>query len=128
MTAIAIDLGQLVTAEAKAAAALDAARAAIAARRWQAEVGGTIVAGVPVHTDERSRANILGAYQEALEDPAYSVLWKGADGAFVALDAATIVGVAKAIRAHVQACFEREAVLLAALEANAPYDIDTGWP
>lgn len=128
MSAIAIDLAQLVTTEAKAAAELDAARAAIAARRWQAEVGGLTIAGMHVHTDERTRTNILGAYQEAVEDPAYTVQWKGSDGAFVTLNASTIIAVAKAIRAHVQACFEREAVLLAALEAGEPYDLDAGWP
>lgn len=123
-----IDWGKVITAEDKASAAHDAARAAIAARRWQAEVGGLTISGMHVHTDERTRTNILGAYQEALEDPAYTVLWKGADGAFVALDAPTIIAVAKAIRHHVQACFIREAVLLAELAQGEPYDIETGWP
>ena len=45
-----------------------------------------------------------------------------------ALDAATIIAVAQAVRAHVQACFDRENALLAALDADEPYDIEAGWP
>lgn len=123
-----IDWGQVITAEDKAGAATAAARAAIAARRWDAENSGLTIGGMHVHTDERTRTNILGAYQEALEDPGFTVLWKGATGDFVTLDAQTIIGVAKAIRAHVQACFAREAELVAALEGGQAYDINAGWP
>lgn len=125
---IAIDFSQVITSADKAAAAAAADRAKIAARRWVAETGGTSLNGMHIATDERTRTNILGAYQEALEDPDYSVRWKGTDGAFVVLDAARIIGTAKAIRSHVQACFEREANLLAALESGEAYDVDVGWP
>jgi hypothetical protein len=40
-----------------------------------------------------------------------------ADGAFVPLDAQAITAVAMAVRAHMQACFDREAVLKAQIEA-----------
>lgn len=128
MSNIEIDCSQIVTASDKEAAALDAVRSEIAARRWKAEVCGINVGGIHVHTDERTRTNILGAYQEAMEDPDYTVMWKGADGGFISLDAPTIVFIAKAIRSHVQACFNREAEILMQLEAGLPYDIDHGWP
>jgi hypothetical protein len=60
--------------------------------------------------------------------------WKIADGTFVALDAQAITAVAMAVRAHVQACFDREAVLKAEIEAAtmadgiAALDLNTGWP
>jgi hypothetical protein len=57
-----------------------------------------------------------------------------ADGTFVALDAQAITAVAMAVRAHVQACFDREAELKAWIEAAsmaeeiAAIDLNTGWP
>jgi hypothetical protein len=57
-----------------------------------------------------------------------------ADGTFVPLDAAGITAVAMAVRAHVQACFDKEAVLKAKIEAAssaeeiAAIDLNTGWP
>ncbi len=109
-------------------AELFAAREAIRRRRDQAIDTGIVVAGVPLHTDERSRSNIMGAALSAMLDPDYSVAWKGADGVFVTLTAEQVIAVAQAIRAHVQACFDREAALLADLDAGQAYDLDHGWP
>ena len=56
-----------------------------------------------------------------------------ADGTFVTLDAAAITAVAMAVRAHVQACFDREAELKAQIEAAvtaeeiAAVDLNTRW-
>lgn len=116
-----IDYSQLVTSEQRE-------RSKIAKRRWEAEVGGLSLGGMHIHTDRDSRTNILGAYQEALEDPAFVVNWKAADGGFIALGREQIFAVAKAIRAHVQACFDREMELLASLEAGETYDVEAGWP
>ncbi len=44
------------------------------------------------------------------------------------MDFETAPAVAQAIRAHVQACYDREAALTAALDAGQPYDIEAGWP
>lgn len=128
MTAIAIDLSQIVTAEDKAAAALDAQRQAIRARRDQAINAGITVAGVPIHTDETSQTRIMGAAVSAMLDPAYEVQWKTAGGVFVPLTAPQVIAIAQAVRAHAQACFDREAALLQALAQGEPYDIGAGWP
>lgn len=62
-------------------------------------------------------------------DPSYSLHWKTVAG-FVDLTAEQIIGVATAARAHVQACFNREAELLDALAAGTftPDMLDQGWP
>lgn len=101
----------------------------IAARRYEAEIGGIEIAGMHVDTDDRSKLLINGAALEAMLDPAYTMQWKTPAG-FVELDAAQVLGVARAVRAHVQACFNREAELLDALEAGtfAPEMLDQGWP
>ena len=108
--------------------AKQAARGAIKARRNQAMNSGMTVSGVPVHTDDQSHSRIMGAALAATIDPDTTVKWKGSDGGFVMLDAPSIIAIAQSIRAHVQACFDREAELLTSLDAGDPYDIDAGWP
>lgn len=101
----------------------------IADRRWQAEVAGITVNGMAVATDRDSQALITGAAVSAMLDPDYSVSWKTAAG-FVDINAEQIIGLASTVRAHVQACFDREAELLEALAEGTltPEMIDTGWP
>ncbi|MGE8501699.1 MAG: DUF4376 domain-containing protein [Pseudomonas sp.] len=103
--------------------------AIIAARRYEAEVGGITLNGVHIDTDDRSKLLINGAALEATFDPAYTMQWKTAGG-FVELTGAQVIGVARAVRAHVQACFDREAELHEALEAGALTDemLGQGWP
>jgi len=101
----------------------------IADRRWQAEVAGITVNGMAVATDRDSQALITGAALAAMRDPAYVCRWKTAAG-FVELNAEQLTAVADTVRAHVQACFDREAALLAELDAGTltPELIETGWP
>lgn len=101
----------------------------IADRRWQAEVAGIDVGGILMATDRDSQALITGAALAAMRDPAYVCRWKTAGG-FVELNAEQLTAVADTVRAHVQACFDREAALLAELDAGTltPELIETGWP
>jgi len=103
--------------------------AAIAARRYEAEVGGITMNGLQINTDDRSKLLINGAALEATIDPAYVMQWK-TTGGFVELNAQQVIGIARAVRAHVQACFDREAELLAALEAGTLTEemLGLGWP
>lgn len=101
--------------------------AAIASRRYEAEVSGITVAGMQIDTDDRSKLLINGAAVEAMLDPEYRMQWKTPAG-FVELSAAQVLGVARAVRAHVQACFDREADLLAMGDAVTLDDLATGWP
>lgn len=103
--------------------------AIIAARRYEAEVGGVTLNGLQVNTDDRSKLLINGAALEATIDPAYVMQWK-TPGGFVELTGEQVIGIARAVRAHVQACFDREAELLAALEAGTLTStmLDEGWP
>lgn len=105
-----------------------AVRGQIAARRNRALASGLTIGGITVHTDDISQQRIVGAALAASMDPTTTVNWKAADGAFITLDAAQIVAIAIAVREHVQACFNREAEILAALAVGEAYDIDQGWP
>ena len=101
----------------------------IAERRYQAEVGGITLNGISISTDDRSKLLINGAALEAVIDPEYTMQWKAGDG-FVSLTGAQVIGIASAVRAHVQACFDRESELLTELENGTLTDamLEQGWP
>ena len=103
--------------------------ALIAARRYTAETAGTTVEGMPIDTGRDSQSLITGAVVAAMLDPAYSVRWKTVAG-FVDLTAQQIIGVASAVRAFVQASFDREAVLLDAVADGSitAEMLEEGWP
>jgi len=103
-------------------------RKRIKERRDKAISAGTTINGVSVATDDLSQQRITGAALAATVDNTTTIKWKLPDDTFITLDANQIIGIAQGVRAHVQACFDREAELLAALEAGEAYDIDTGWP
>ncbi len=84
----------------------------LAEARWRAETGG--VDGI--RTDRESQALITGAALKAMQDETYSCKWK-TEGGFTELTAPQILAIADAVRTHVQACFDREAELLALVDA-----------
>ncbi len=106
----------------------------LAERRWQIETAGISFNGMNVATDTTTQTKIIGAVVGAQIDPMTSINWKMSDGTFVILNAAGILAVAMAIRAHVQACFDHEAVLRAQIEAAitreelGAINISAGWP
>lgn len=104
-------------------------RAAIAAERYKHEVAGILVGGVKIDTDDRSKLLINGSVVEAMLNPDYVLQWKTPEG-FVPLTADQVIAIGRAVRAHVQACFDREAELLAALERGDYTEalLYTGWP
>ncbi|WNW10136.1 DUF4376 domain-containing protein [Pseudomonas sp. DTU_2021_1001937_2_SI_NGA_ILE_001] len=101
----------------------------IADRRYQAETAGIELGDMHVATDDRSKLLINGAVVEAMLDPEYVMRWK-TPGGFVDLAAQQVIAVARAVRAHVQACFDREAELQAAVaDGSITADLlDQGWP
>jgi hypothetical protein len=106
----------------------------LADRRWQAEIGGISINGSIIATDEKSQAKFMGAVVAAMLDANYSVQWKMPGGSFVTFNHDQIIAVGQAMRAHVQACFDREAELSAQIngasdaEAIAAIDLNAGWP
>jgi len=103
--------------------------ARISSSRYDAETAGITINGMFIDTGRDSQALITGAALSAMIDPDYVCNWKTSDG-FVQLDAQSLIGIAQAIRAHVQACFDREAVLLTALENGSFVEdmLNGVWP
>lgn len=101
----------------------------IASRRYAAETAGITVNGMRLPTDRDSQALVTGAALAAVIDPAYSCQWKTVEG-FITLGAQQIIALASAMRAHVQACFDREAALLATLQDGEFVEsmLEEEWP
>ena len=101
----------------------------IAARRFEVETGGVTMAGVQINTERDSQSLLTGAAFAASIDPDYRIKWKAETG-FVDLSAQQIIGVASAVRAFVQACFNREAELLGAVADGSITSqmLEEGWP
>jgi hypothetical protein len=101
----------------------------IAAERYKREGVGITVNGDVIETTRDGQALIAGAAVSAILDPAYKCNWKTASG-FVELTAPQLIVIATAVRAHVQACFDRELALLQAIEAGTYSDsmLAEGWP
>ena len=101
--------------------------------RYEHETGGTTVDGMHVATDRQSQALITGAFSSAKDaqesGEAWSIRWKSAGG-WVELDADQMIGLGRAVRAHVQACFDREKELTEAVEDGTFEEsmLDEGWP
>ncbi|RRY17926.1 DUF4376 domain-containing protein [Brucella anthropi] len=113
-----LNKAMMITPAIKQAKALDALRDYAANKRWQKETGGIEINGLTVATDDRSKTMISGARVAAQNDPNFTTQWKGADGSFVTIDAASIVGISDAMLAHVSSCFATEAQVLADIEVG----------
>jgi hypothetical protein len=101
----------------------------ISTRRYKSETSGITVNTMPIATDRDSQGLITGAAVAALLDSDYSLNWKTSAG-FVELSAVQILSLASAVRAHVQASFDREAQLLAAVADGSitAAMLEEGWP
>jgi hypothetical protein len=103
--------------------------ALFAAERFTREASGIAVEGLRIETTRESQALIASTGLSALLDPQYRCNFKTLNG-FIEIGSEQILAIAKAVRAHVQACFDRELILLEALEAGTYTDemLKDGWP
>ena len=87
-------------------------------KRWEVEVGGTLVSGIPVSTDDRSKLMIIGARVAAAADPAWSTVWQGADGQPYPVNAEAMLAISDAVQAHTNATFTALAGVLSGIDAG----------
>lgn len=109
-----------------------------ASRRWEAEMGGIVIDlgggnSIAVPTDDRTRGVLTAAWAKATADANYEVAnWKIAHGTYVTLPSATIIAIASAVEAHVQACFSINKAVddaIAAETITTTAEIDAAaWP
>jgi len=101
----------------------------VAQERFAREATGVNVDGLQIETTRDSQALIASTGLSAVLDPEYRCNFKTVGG-FVEIGSAQIIAIAKAVRAHVQACFDRELSLLRAINAGEYHDemLSQGWP
>lgn len=85
--------------------------------RWQKEVGGVTVSGMPVATDDRSKLLLAGARTKAKEDATVTKRWKG-DAGWIELTAPQLIQIGDIVDHHVTACFDLEEEASAGIEAG----------
>jgi Domain of unknown function (DUF4376) len=90
-----------------------------AVARFNREVAGIVVNGVPVGTSREDQAKIAAAQLMAAANPQMVFHWKKPDGSFVHLTAKQVVSIGEAVAAHVQACFAAEDSIGTAINAAA---------
>lgn len=97
--------------------------------RFLHETHGIAIEGLNIETSRDSQALIASTGLSAILDPEYRCNFKTLNG-FVEIGAEQILAIAKAVRSHVQTCFDRELDLLRALEARTYKDemLAEGWP
>lgn len=119
------------TYDAAAAATLKVQLKAYAADlRWRREIGGILVAGLPVATDDRSKMMILGARVAAAANPDWVTVWHGADGGSYPINAAAMVAISDAVQAHVNQWFATFSIVDAAIvtgEITTKAEIDAAF-
>jgi hypothetical protein len=126
---MSIDWTKMVTSAQKQEDELAGKHASISAKRYAVETSGVVLGGIPIDTGRDSQGLIAGAALSALLDPEYVCRWKTPAGPLT-LDAEQLKAVAQGVRAHVQACFDREFELRDHLDAGTFTDnmLDEGWP
>lgn len=95
------------------------AKAEVASRRWEVEVGGIPFGGGTLPSDDRSKVLLASAAEQARRNPDFVVDWKLSDGSWAPLNAATIIAASESVLAWVSDCFAREKVLCDQIDAAA---------
>lgn len=102
--------------------------------RFRIETGGINLNGAEIATTRESQAMITGAVTAAILDEEYELNWSTMTDDFITLNAQEVIGIGQVVRAHVQACFDNQKDLIAAVrQANTINDIKdinilSGWP
>lgn len=102
---------------------------AIAEERYKREASGVTVGDFQIETTRDSQALIASTGLSSVLDPEYRCNFKTVTG-FVEISAPQIIEIAKAVRAHVQACFDREKALLELVDSGLYREemLAEGWP
>lgn len=91
--------------------------------------------GVAITLDELTEQRIMGAYVKASSDPNFSISnWRISANTFIPITNEQVIALGDAVTARLQACFDNEAALSAALAALDSADdimnfnLQAGWP
>ena len=100
-------------------ASVENLRAYATGRRRAAIAVGTVVGSIPTWTDSESQSALTSLMLAASLNPAIATSWKGRDGNFHPLTAASIAALALGVMGYVQSCFTAEATALAGIASGS---------
>jgi hypothetical protein len=109
-------------------------KAAVAAKRYEVEVGGASVGGISIPTDREGRKNLRDARDALAEGLLERVDFKTPAGWAAFTSAAQVIPLVATAAQHVQSAFTTEKAhcdaidALGDVEAVLAYDLSTGWP
>jgi len=89
-----------------------------AQRRWEKEVGGITMSGVPVPTDDRAKLLLLGAAESMADGSSAPLVIGGVN--YGTMSKAQFQAINAAVVAHVQSTFATLATVVAAISADPP--------
>lgn len=97
----------------------DNLKAYAAKLRFERQSGGYTYHGKKYDSDANSITSLTMAFSLAKANSSYNTKWKLADGSFIPLSAANIVGVYNAVTGFIQALFNAESVVAAAIDVGS---------
>lgn len=107
--------------------------AAVQAKKCAVRDGGFFVDGVRFDSDAAAQIAYMSLAFELMGNPSYSTSWKASGNLWVTMDASGFAKVRSGVKAHVEACYARQAQLdyliqnAASVEELDAIDISTGW-
>lgn len=100
----------------------EALKAKVAAQRWEREMSGVVINGLPVATDDRTRGVLVGAYARAVKDSNYAVSNFKSGEVYVSLSNAEIIAIGELVADFIQSCFDQNQVIDAEIDALASFE------
>lgn len=97
----------------------DNLKAYAAKLRFERQSGGYTYQGRKYDSDANSITALTMAFSLAKANNSYNTKWKLADGSFVPMNAANIIGVYNAVTGFIQALFNAESVVVAAIDVGS---------
>ena len=101
-----------------------------AAKRYEREIAGTTLNGLPIRTDRETRSALVEAKAAVGEDPAWTTDWKLSNGQWLTVNAALLTQIITAVAAHRKAWFAKEKQVAVAIDAGTittPAEIDAAF-
>ena len=88
-------------------------------KRYEKEVSGILVDGLPINTSRESQAMITAAFAAFKNGLLTTINWKCSNGTWITLDETQFASIAQAVIDHVQVCFSEEQVKTTEIDALA---------
>lgn len=125
-----IDWSKIIPKEEVEKIAISEKRANVATQRYEKEIAGILIDGLPFYTDRETQMKLIAASLRAQITPDYSINWKLSNGDFKNFSSDEIVEISNKVGDYVQACYNRESELVKEISEGTYTEdmLSIGWP